>query len=112
MLKLQVDTCINYLQMNLDRKSMEECKKFIDSKREKRHYHTMKCQMRKFEKLQKLSQNQGGCSKQYHDQTINQTNQKQRKTSLISILTMRETIRKIIRETKIKNGYITSLVPP
>ena len=53
MLKLQVDTCINYLQMNLDRKSMEECKKFIDSKREKRHYNTMKCQMRKFEKITK-----------------------------------------------------------
>ena len=30
-------------------------------------------------KLQKLSQNQGGCSKQYHDQTINQTNQKTKK---------------------------------
>ena len=38
MLQLQVDTCINQLEMNLDRKSMEECCKFIDSKREKRHY--------------------------------------------------------------------------
>ena len=81
MLKLQVDTCVNYLEMNLDRKSMEECRKFIDSKREKRHYQTMKHQMRKLEKLQKLSQNKGGCSKQYvyHDQTIDQTSEKTRR---------------------------------
>ena len=79
MLKLQVDTCINHFEMNLDRKSMEECCKFIDSKREKRHYQTMKHQMGKLERLQKqkLSQNKGGHSKQhvYHDQTIDQTNE-------------------------------------
>ena len=53
MLKLQVDTCIDLLEMNLDRKSMDECCKFIDSKGEKRHYQTMKHQMGKLERLQK-----------------------------------------------------------
>ena len=78
MLKLQVDTCINQLEMNLNKKSMEECCKFIDSKREMRHYQTMKCQIKKFERLQKLSQIKGGCSKQHvdHDQTIDQTSKK------------------------------------
>ena len=58
---------------------MDECCKFIDSKREKRHYQTMKHQIGKLERLQKqkLNQNKGGRSKQhvYHDQTINQTNE-------------------------------------
>ena len=78
MLKLQVDTCINQLEMNLDKKSMEECCKFIDSKREMRHYQTMKHHIKKYERLQKLGQIKGGHSKQHvdHDQTIDQTNEK------------------------------------
>ena len=35
MLKLQVDTCTNLLETNLDRKRMEECCRFIESKRER-----------------------------------------------------------------------------
>ena len=77
MLKFQVDTCTNLLETNLDRKSMEECCRFIESKREKRHFQTMERQIGKFERLQKqkLHQNKGGHSKQhvYHDQNI-QTN--------------------------------------
>ena len=88
MLKLQVDTCIDLLEMNLDRKSMDECCKFIDSKGEKRHYQTMKHQMGKLERLQKqkLNQNKGGHSKQhaYHDQTIDQTNKNNKKKQLRS----------------------------
>ena len=79
MLKLQVDTCINLLETNLDRKSMDECYRFIDSKREKRHFQTIKCQLEKFQRLQKqkqkLDKNEGGHSKQYHDQTTDQTNE-------------------------------------
>ena len=79
MLKLQVDTCINLLETNLDRKSMDECYRFIYSKREKRHFQTMKCQLGKFETLQKqkqkLDKNKGGLSKQYHDQNTDQTNE-------------------------------------
>ena len=86
MLKLQVDTCINLLETTLDRKSMDECCRFIDSKREKRHYQTMKCQIGKFDRLQKqkLYQNKGGRSKQhaYHDQTIVWTNVIMRENNL------------------------------
>ena len=78
MLKLQVDTCINLLETNLDRKSMDEYCRFIDSKREKRHHQTMKCQLGKLDRIQKqkLYQNKGGWSKQhlYHDQTTVQAN--------------------------------------
>ena len=79
MLKLQVETCTNLLETNLDRNSMEQCSRFIESKREKRHFQTMECQIGKFDRLQKqkqkLHQNKGGHSKQhvYHDQNI-QTN--------------------------------------
>ena len=34
MLKMQVHTCIHNLEEKLDKKSMEECYKFIDNKRE------------------------------------------------------------------------------
>ena len=69
MLKMQVDTCINELEITLDKKSMDECFKFIESKRELRHQQTMKCQIRKFERLQNYSQINGGHSKQHgnHD---------------------------------------------
>ena len=53
--------------MKLDKKSMEECCKYVDSKREMRHCQTMKCQIRKFERLQKYSQIKGGHSKQHGD---------------------------------------------
>ena len=77
MLKLQVDTCINLLETKLDRKSMDECYRFIDSKREKRHFQTMRCQLGKFNRLQKqkLENNKGGHSKQYHDQNTNQADE-------------------------------------
>ena len=119
MLKLQVDTCVNLLEMNLDRKNMDECCKFIDSKREKRHYQTMKCQIGKLEGLekqkQKLNQNKGGCSKQHvhHDQTIDQTNEITRENiSNLNSNNERDHKRETRRETKAKNGYITYLVPP
>ena len=69
MLKMQVDTCINQLNITLDKKSMDEYFKFIESKRELRHQQTMKCQIRKFEILQNYSQIKGGHSKQHgnHD---------------------------------------------
>ena len=73
MLKLQVDTCANLLETNLDSKSMEECSRFIKSKREKRLFQTMQCQKGKFDRLQrKLHQNKGGHSKQhaYHVQNF------------------------------------------
>ena len=64
MLKMQVYTCIHHLEEKLDKKSMEECYKFIDNKRELRHDKTMKCQIGKFERLQqKQSQIKGGHSK-------------------------------------------------
>ena len=71
MLKMHVDTSINQLGITLDKKSMEECFKFIDSKRELRHHQTMKCQVRKFERLQNYIQIKGGHSKQHgdHDHT-------------------------------------------
>ena len=52
MLKLQVDTCTYLLETNLDGKVMEECIKFIESKREKRHFQTKQCQIGKFIRLQ------------------------------------------------------------
>ena len=51
MLKMQVHTCLHHLEEKLDKKSMEECYKFIDNKRESRHYKTMKSQIGKFERL-------------------------------------------------------------
>ena len=71
MLKIQVDTCINQLEITLNKKSMDECFKFIESKRELRHQQTMKCQIRKFERLKNYSQIKDGCSKQHgnHDHT-------------------------------------------
>ena len=52
MLKLQVDTCTYLLETNLDGKIMEECNKFIESKREKRHFQTKQHQIGKFNRLQ------------------------------------------------------------
>ena len=52
MLKLRVDTCTYLLETNLDGKIMEECNRFIESKREKRHFQTKQCQKGKFNRLQ------------------------------------------------------------
>ena len=54
MLKLQVDTCTYLLETNLDGKIMEECNRFIESKREKRHFQTKQRQIGKFNRLQQL----------------------------------------------------------
>ena len=73
MLKLQVDTCIYLLETNLDGKIMEECNRFIESKREKRHFQIKQHQIGKFNRLQqqKLDQNKGGHSKQHVYQVQN-----------------------------------------
>ena len=41
MLKIQSDTCIEQLNEVLDRKSMDECTRFIKEKRESRHLKTL-----------------------------------------------------------------------
>ena len=67
MLKIQVDTCTYLLETNLEGKIMEECNRFIESKREKRHFQTKQHQIGKFNRLlqRKLDQNKGGHSKQH-----------------------------------------------
>ena len=111
MLKMQVYTWIHNLEETLDKKSMEECYKFVDNKREYRHFKTMKHQIRKFERLQqKNNQIKGGCSNEHedhehsdHEKTIetSQTNNQREKN-----------INPNKRKIKNQNGYIISPVPP
>ena len=49
MLKIQKDTCIDQLKTCLDERTMEECEKFINLRRESRHIKTMGIQLLKFE---------------------------------------------------------------
>ena len=74
MLKIQVDTSKNHLENTLDKESMEECKRFINIKRESRNLKTLECQKIKFERLcQKYKKIEGGPSKIQHgdhDQNI------------------------------------------
>ena len=111
MLKRQVYTCIHNLEETLDKKSMEECYKFIDNKREYRHFKTMKCQIRTFERLQqKTNQIKGGHSNEHEDHeysdhgktiaTSQTNNQREKNITLIK------------RKIKNQNGYIISPVPP
>ena len=41
MLKMQIDTCMDQLETCLDGRTMEECKLFINSKKESRHNSTL-----------------------------------------------------------------------
>ena len=49
MLKTQIDTCIEQLESRLEERVMEDCKIFINNKRETRHNNTMVRQILKFE---------------------------------------------------------------
>ena len=63
MLKIQTDTCIEHLNKALDRKSMEECTRFIKEKRESRHFKTLERQKSKCDRLcQKSRKREGGHS--------------------------------------------------
>ena len=60
MLKTQIDTCIEQLESRLEEKVMEDCKIFINNKREARHNSTMVRQILKFEQLCHKIKIQGG----------------------------------------------------
>ena len=49
MLKIQKDTCVVKLKTCLDERTMEECMKFINMRRESRHIKTLRRQLLKFE---------------------------------------------------------------
>ena len=51
MLKIQIDTCIQYLENTLDSTSMEEWTRFIKEKKESRHFKTLERQKSKSERL-------------------------------------------------------------
>ena len=83
MLKIQSDTCIEQLNEVLDRKSMEECTRFIKEKRESRHLKTLERQKLKFDRLcQKSRKREGGHSNMQggnHDHTcIDSTSEEER----------------------------------
>ena len=115
---------------------MEECKRFIESKREKRHFQTKQSQIGKFNRLQqqKLYQNKGGCSKQhvYQDKNCptngitkennldtnsnnsNQSNnERDHKTNQIERLEIQiRTKTKIRKKTMTTNGYMELIQYP
>ena len=49
MLKMQIDTCMEQLKTCLDDGAMEECKLFINNRKESRHNSTLVRQLHKFE---------------------------------------------------------------
>ena len=60
MFNCQIDTCINNLERLLEKEVLEECHRFIRVRREKRHTHTQKRQIEKFNRL--WQRNSGGHS--------------------------------------------------
>ena len=60
MLKMQIDTCMEQLKTCLEERVMEECKLFINNKRESRHNSTLVRQLHKLEWLCHKNKIQGG----------------------------------------------------
>ena len=68
MLKMQIDTCMEQLKTYLEERVIEECKLFINSKRESRHNSTLVRQLHKFERLCHKNKIQGGHSNYWEKQ--------------------------------------------
>ena len=67
MLSMEKDTCIRKQKEKLGEDLMEECEKFIEKRKEARHYKTLSRQKMKLEALcQKSSINRGGSSNNIH----------------------------------------------
>ena len=64
MFKLLRDTCINQLENILDKEIMEECREFIEIRRERRHLSTLDRHLSKFKRL--CHDNTGGRSSPFH----------------------------------------------
>ena len=64
MFKLLRDTCINQLESILDKKTMKECKVFIEIRRERRHLSALDQHLNKFKRL--CHDCTGGCSSPLH----------------------------------------------
>ena len=58
------DTCINQLEAILDKEIMEECREFIEIRRERRHLSTLERHLSKFRRL--CHEKSGGHSKLWH----------------------------------------------
>ena len=64
MFNWQIDTCINNLGSRIEMEAMEECHRFINYRRERRHCKTLERQINKFNQLwQKTT---GGCPNYQH----------------------------------------------
>ena len=64
MFHIVIDTCMNQLKSILDKKTMEDCYTYIESRREGRHQKTLARHLSKFHRLCHL--NTGGCSNIRH----------------------------------------------
>ena len=65
---MQIDTCMEQLKTCLDERAMEECKLFINNKRESRHNSRLVRQLHKFEQLCHKNKIQGGHSNYWQKQ--------------------------------------------
>ena len=68
MLKIQRDTCIDQLKTCLDERTMEECERFINIRRESKHIRTWGRQLLKFEQLCHKNKIRGGHSNNWEKQ--------------------------------------------
>ena len=110
MFNCQIDTCINNLERLLEKVVLEECRRFIVKRREKRHIQTQKRQRNLTDcgrETQVAAQTQILAEEGKEAQKTHQNKTKKRNKNQI----LKTTISSHSNNNKIRNGYTTCQIP-